>query len=262
MNDLVNITNKDGTLLVSSREVAKDFNKEHNDTKKRIRDLAQDMGEKSHIYFYENSYLDSMNRRQNEYLMTRDGFTLLAMGFNGTKAMSWKLKYIEAFNRMEEIIKTRSIPQGKELMALAVLEAQKTIDAQTSLLAEQKPKVVLADAITESITSISIGDLAKILRQNGVDTGQNKLFEWMRKNRYLIHRKGTDYNMPTQRSMNMRLFEIKEASFVRSDGLTAINKTPKVTGKGQNYFINKFLNEEVSKQNGTKSKTVNALPQN
>lgn len=246
MNDLVNITNKDGTLLVSSREVAKDFNKEHNDTKKRIRELAEDMGEKSHIYFYENSYLDIMNRRQNEYLMTRDGFTLLAMGFNGTKAMSWKLRYIEAFNQFEAEIKKNNIPKGKELMAMAVLEAQKTIEAQTSLLEEQKPKVLLADAITESITSISIGDLAKILRQNGVDTGQNKLFEWMRKNKYLIHRKGTDYNMPTQRSMNMKLFEIKEASFVRSDGLIAINKTPKVTGKGQNYFLNKILNEEVS----------------
>lgn len=113
------------------------------------------------------------------------------------------------------------------------------------LLEEEKkanaPKVIFADAVSASNTSILVGELAKLLKQNGVDTGQNKLFAWLRDNGYLIKRKGTDYNMPTQRSMEQGLFEIKETSITHADGHISINKTPKVTGKGQQYFINKFI---------------------
>jgi anti-repressor protein len=104
-----------------------------------------------------------------------------------------------------------------------------------------KPKVVFADAVSASKTSILIGDLAKILKQNGYDTGANRLFEELREKGYLIKRKGTDYNMPTQRSMELGLFEIKETAVTHSDGHVTVSKTPKVTGKGQQYFINKFL---------------------
>lgn len=103
------------------------------------------------------------------------------------------------------------------------------------------PKVIFADAVSTSKTSILIGELAKILKQNGIETGQRRLFEWLRSNKYLISRKGTDYNMPTQKSMELGLFEIKETSVAHADGHTSISKTPKVTGKGQQYFINKFL---------------------
>ena len=103
------------------------------------------------------------------------------------------------------------------------------------------PKIVFADAVSTSKTSILIGELAKILKQNGIETGQRRLFEWLRVNKYLISRKGTDYNMPTQKSMELGLFEIKETSIAHADGHTSISKTPKVTGKGQQYFINKFL---------------------
>ncbi|OMG45256.1 phage repressor protein/antirepressor Ant [Paenibacillus macerans] len=103
-----------------------------------------------------------------------------------------------------------------------------------------RPKVLFADAVTASTTSILVGELAKILKQNGVEIGQNRLFAWLRENGYLISRRGTDYNMPTQRSMELGLFEIKETSISHSDGHVTINKTPKVTGKGQVYFINKF----------------------
>lgn len=112
------------------------------------------------------------------------------------------------------------------------------------LLEEEKktnaPKVIFADAVSTSHTSILVGELAKLLKQNGVDTGQNKLFQWLRDNGYLIRRKGTDYNMPTQRAMELELFEIKETSITHSDGHISVSKTPKVTGKGQIYFINKF----------------------
>ncbi len=104
-----------------------------------------------------------------------------------------------------------------------------------------KPKTIFADAVSVSKTSILVGELAKLLKQNGVEIGQNRLFAWLREKGYLISRKGTDYNMPTQRSMDMKLFEIKENSITHSDGHTSITKTPKVTGKGQVYFVNKFL---------------------
>lgn len=104
-----------------------------------------------------------------------------------------------------------------------------------------KPKVLFADAVSVSSTTILIGDLAKLLKQNGIETGQKRLFEWLRKNGYLIKRKGADYNSPTQYAMELGLFEVKETVITHSDGHTTVNKTTKVTGKGQQYFINKFL---------------------
>lgn len=106
---------------------------------------------------------------------------------------------------------------------------------------DDKPKTIFADAVSSSRTSILVGELAKLIKQNGYDIGQNRLFSWMRDNGYLISRIGTDYNMPTQRSMEMGLFEIKESTSVNPDGSIRTNKTPKVTGKGQQYFVNKFL---------------------
>lgn len=106
-----------------------------------------------------------------------------------------------------------------------------------------KPKVIFADAVSVSKTTILVGDLAKLLKQNGINIGANRLFEKLREEGYLIKRKGADYNSPTQKAMEMGLMEIKEGSHVHSDGHVSITKTPKVTGKGQQYFINKFLND-------------------
>ena len=132
-------------------------------------------------------------------------------------------------------------PQGKELLALAVLEAQKTIEEQNKAIEKMKPKVIFANAVETSHTSILIGDLAKLLKQNGVETGQKRLFDWMREKGYLIKRKGSDWNMPTQKAMNMKLFEVKESTVNTPDGSVRINRTTKVTGRGQTYFVNKFL---------------------
>ena len=107
-----------------------------------------------------------------------------------------------------------------------------------------KPKEIFADAVASSHTTILIGDLAKILKQNGVEIGQKRLFAWLRDNGYLIKRNGTDYNMPTQKAMERGLFEIKESTVNNPDGSVRINRTTKVTGKGQQYFINKFLGGE------------------
>lgn len=106
---------------------------------------------------------------------------------------------------------------------------------------KDKPLVTFANSVSVAKASILVGELAKLLKQNGVDMGQNRLFTWMRENGYLISRKGADYNMPTQRSMEMELFEIKLTTISHGDGHTSLNKTPKVTGKGQIYFINLFL---------------------
>ena len=115
------------------------------------------------------------------------------------------------------------------------------------LIESQKPKVIFAEAVSASKTSILVGELAKILRGNGIPTGQHRFFQWLRENGYLIKRKGTAYNMPTQRSMELGLFEIKEGSYVNGDGVNVITKTPKITGKGQNYFINLFLARKKAK---------------
>lgn len=122
-------------------------------------------------------------------------------------------------------------------------ERQKRIQLESEAKAN-RPKVLFADAVATAHNSILIGELAKLIKQNGVDMGQNRLFDWMRKNGYLIARKGTDYNMPTQRSMELDLMEIKETTIAKPDGSIRVNKTPKVTGKGQQYFIEKFLKRE------------------
>lgn len=130
---------------------------------------------------------------------------------------------------------------GQELMAKALIEAQNVLAAKDKQIEEMKPKVVFADAVATSHTSILVGELAKILKQNGIDMGQKRLFAWLREKGYLIKRQGTDYNMPTQKAMDLGLFEIKEGSYVNGSGVNITTKTPKVTGKGQQYFINKFL---------------------
>lgn len=129
----------------------------------------------------------------------------------------------------------------EKVMARALQIADRKIKALEEENAVNRPKVLFADSVAASKTSILVGELAKLLKQNGVDTGQNRLFDWMRSNGYLIRREGTDYNMPTQRSMEMGLFEIKETSVTHADGHVTVNKTPKVTGKGQQFFINVFL---------------------
>ena len=146
----------------------------------------------------------------------------------------------------------------EDTLAKAIENPDFTIGLLTNLKAERekrklleakveadKPKVIFAEAVNASQTSILVGDLAKLLKQNGVNTGQKRLFEWLRTNGYLISRKGNDYNSPTQKSMELGLFEIKERTINNPDGSIRITKTPKVTGKGQVYFINKFLKDKA-----------------
>ncbi len=134
---------------------------------------------------------------------------------------------------------------GDPDMAIRLLQEVKQERQRSKALAAQveadRPKVLFADSVAASKTSILVGELAKLLKQNGIDMGQNRLFAWMRENGFLIRRKGTDYNMPAQRAMELGLFEIKETSITHGDGHVTVNKTPKVTGKGQQYFVSVFL---------------------
>ena len=135
----------------------------------------------------------------------------------------------------------QEIMSDAELMAKALLVANRQIEERNREIERMKPKEIFADAVAASKTSILVGDLAKLIKQNGIDTGQKRLFQWLRDNGYLIRRKGADWNMPTQRAMEMDLFEVKETVITHADGHTSISKTVKVTGKGQQYFINKFM---------------------
>ncbi|WP_105096894.1 phage antirepressor KilAC domain-containing protein [Streptococcus suis] len=135
----------------------------------------------------------------------------------------------------------------EKIMARALLLADKKVHQLEAQIEADKPKVLFANAVEASATSILIGDFAKILRQNGYNIGQNRLFEWLRNNGFLIRKRGESYNMPTQRSMDMSLFEVKERTHNEPNGSIRISKTTKMTGKGQTYFINKFLNEDMQK---------------
>ncbi|WP_107572420.1 phage antirepressor KilAC domain-containing protein [Clostridioides difficile] len=134
-----------------------------------------------------------------------------------------------------------------EIMARALQVAQKTIEKKSREIEEkdkviqlQQPKILFADAVASSDDSILVGELAKLLKQNGIDTGEKRLFAWLRDNGYLIKRKGEDYNTPTQKSVDLKIMETKKRAIYNPDGSTKITKTPKVTGKGQIYFINKL----------------------
>lgn len=151
----------------------------------------------------------------------------------GKRARQYFIQVEKAWNSPEMIMKR------------ALKMANNTINQLETQIEKDKPKVLFADAVATTKTSILVGELAKIIKQNGVNIGQRRLFEWLRQNGFLIKRQGVDYNMPTQYSMERELFEIKETSITHSDGHTSISKTPKVTGKGQQYFINKFLAEEL-----------------
>lgn len=136
----------------------------------------------------------------------------------------------------------------EKVMARALQIAGDKLKRLESKVEADAPKVLFADAVSASKTSILVGELAKLLKQNGVDIGQHRLFRWMRENGYLIRRNGTDFNMPTQKSMDLGLFTVKETAITHSDGTVTVSKTTKVTGKGQQYFIQKFLGEEGARK--------------
>lgn len=232
---------------IDSREVAEMVGKEHNKLMRDIRTYCEQLAQ-SKIghgdFFTESTYMDANNQSRPCYLVTKKGCELIAHKMTGVKGTEFTAKYVERFHEMQDAIKNH-IPQGKELLALAVLEAQKTIEDQNKEIARMKPKEIFADAVSASEQSILISDLAKLICQNGYSIGQKRLFQWMRDNGYLI-KSGTSYNMPMQRYVEQGLFEVKERAVANPDGSTRLTRTTKVTGKGQLYFVNKFLGNQTS----------------
>lgn len=245
MNDII-LSMQNGEPVVSSRQIAESFEKRHDHVMRDIEDIMRGLPKNGDTpMFYKTEYVHEQNGQSYPmYLMNRDGFTLLAMGFNGKAALEWKLKYIAAFNEMEKKLAEKPQLTRSQLLATALIAAHEELEEKDKQIETMKPKVLFADAVSASKKSILVGELAKLLSQNGINIGQNRLFDWMRKNSYLIKDpKRSDYNLPTQRSMEMGLFEIKETTIQHSDHVS-INRTPKVTGKGQVYFVNLFLKSE------------------
>lgn len=188
------------------------------------------------------SIKDSLGRDQYPVFINESGLYSLVL--------SSKLPTAKKFKRWvtSEVLPTirktggYHVPQSpEEQMAQGLLAAQKLLAEKDKRIEEMRPKEIFADAVSVSKTDILIGDLAKLIKQNGRDIGQKHLFSWLREKGYLIKRKGLDWNMPTQRAMEMKLFRVKETVVTHADGHTTVSKTTKVTGKGQVYFVNKFL---------------------
>lgn len=234
-----------GTPVTDSVKVARVFEKQHKNVLKAIRNLmAQNLAAQK--WFFETTYTDTRGLAQPMFLINRDGFSLLAMGLTGAKAMQFKVGFIEQFNAMEKIVQevkqqaTPTIPQTfAQALRLAASQAEQ-IERQQKQIEAESPRVLFSQAVETAKQSVLIGELAKIICQNGVPTGEKRLFAWLRDNGYLC-KVGERYNLPTQKAMEMGLFEIKKTTIQKPNGDTLILNTTKVTGKGQIYFVNKFL---------------------
>lgn len=191
---------------------------------------------------------DNLGREQDTIFINESGVYALVFSSKLPKAKEFKKwvtsEVLPSIRKNGGYIAGQENMTDDELLAKALLVAQNKIAEKNKEIERMKPKEVFADAVSASQTSILIGDLAKLLRQNGVEIGQKRLFEWLRNKSYLVKRKGSDWNMPTQRSMEMGLFEIKESTYINGNGCNVTTRTPKVTGKAQVYFINKFLGDK------------------
>ena len=238
MNELINVTlNDNQEPIVSGRQ------------------LHEALGVKTR---YDNWF-----SRMTEYGFTenQDYLVTSIFGHNSNGGRQNKVDHVIKLDMAKEIAMIQRTERGKQvrqyfiqvekdfnspekIMARALLMADQKVHKLEAQIEADRPKVLFADAVSASKSSCLIGELAKILKQNGIDIGQNKLFQWLRSNGYLISRRGESWNQPTQKSMQLGLFELKKTNINHADGHTTVNTTTKVTGKGQQYFINKFLNQE------------------
>ena len=241
MNELIKIEVRNGQQLARGRELHKflEVGTRYNDWINRIIEKYNFIENKDFVTITQKRVTAQGNETEfDDHLMTIAMAKEIAMVANtekGKEARIYFIKCEEAWNSPEMIL-----ARANQIQSHMIEDYTKKIELLENKVKEDKPKVLFADAVATSQSSILVGDLAKIIKQNGVDIGQKRLFTWLRDNGFLIKRLGTDYNMPTQKSMELELFEIKETAVTHADGHTTINKTPKVTGKGQIYFINKF----------------------
>lgn len=238
MNELINVTLNDShEPVVSGRQ------------------LHEALGVKTR---YDNWF-----NRMTEYGFTenQDYLVTSIFGHNSNGGRQNKVDHIIKLDMAKEIAMIQRTDKGKQvrayfiqiekdynspekIMARALLMADKKVHKLEAQIEADRPKVLFADAVSASHSSILVGELAKLLKQNGVEIGATRLFTWLRNHGYLIKRNGRDWNMPIQKSVELGLIRVKETSITHSDGHITVNKTPLITGKGQQYFINKFLNQE------------------
>ena len=237
MEELIKVKTQGDTQVVSARELYKGL-----EIKKRFsawvsdnfKDFIEDIDFKGVLIStpFNPKYPDGKQQELQDYAITIGMAKELCMMSHTELGKEYRKYFLELERKWND-------PQEVVKRGYAILQnenARLKIENQA-----MKPKALFADSVAASHTTILIGELAKILRGNGINIGANRLFQWMRDQGYLISRKGTDYNMPTQRSMNLGLFKIKESTITHSNGSVSISKTTKVTGKGQQYFINKFM---------------------
>ena len=263
-NEVFVAKSENNSIYTTSLDIAEKFCKDH---KNILRDINALITQNPSVttMFHQTTYTNSRNREYPMYKMNRDGFSLLVMGFTGNDATEWKLKYINAFNRMEQIIRNElnnlkkqmtQMPQRgtKEFLSLALLDAQQIIEEQEKKLIDAQPAIVFHQAVAVTEDTILVREFAKLLTQAlrkkgyNVSIGEKKMFEWLRENDYLIKQKSNSFNMPTQKSVDMNLFMIKETT-IQGDHGPRLNKTSKMTGKGQQYFMDKIL--EIYKNGGS-----------
>lgn len=243
MNNLIKIEERNGEQLVSGRDLHKFL-----EIKTRFNDWFLRMCEYG---FVENKDYIAITQKRvtaqgnettyTDYLMKismAKEISMLQRNAKGKEAREYFIKCEEAWNS-EDMIMARAM----EIQNKKILNYREEVKKLEAKLEEQKPQVMFAEAVTASKDSILIRELAKILKQNGYDTGEKRMFAWLREQGYLIKKEGADYNLPTQRAMDLGLFEIKKTAINHSNGEIEIKKTPKITGKGQIYFINKLINK-------------------
>ncbi|HES0061076.1 TPA: phage antirepressor KilAC domain-containing protein [Streptococcus pyogenes] len=250
MNHLINVTlNENQEPVVSARDLHKELK-----VKTRFSEWV-----KQNFKILEEGYdftsvvgttvvNNGAVREIQDYVLSLDAAKNLAMVSKTDKGKEVRKYFIQVekdFNSPEKIMARALLMADKKVHKLeSQIEADKKVHKLESQIEADRPKVLFADAVSASHTSILVGELAKLLKQNGVNIGATRLFTWLRKHGYLIKRNGRDWNMPTQKSVELGLIRVKETSITHSDGHITVSKTPLVTGKGQQYFINKFLNQE------------------
>lgn len=235
MNELINVTlNENQEPVVSARQLHKSL---------EVKTRFSQWVEQNFKMFKESEDFSSVvtTTQQNQYggVKKLQDYAVTIRMAEHLAMMSKTSKGYEVREYFIQVEKDFNSPE--KIMARALKIADRKIIKLEATIEEQKPKVIFANAVSASHTSILVGEFAKIMRQNGADMGQNRMFAWLRENGYLISRKGSDRNMPTQKSMELGLFEIKETTINHSDGHISISKTPKITGKGQLYFTEKIL---------------------
>ena len=217
----------------------------YTNSRKALKDHVDDEDKKDGV-----TIRDSIGRKQSAVVINWSGLYSLILSSKMPNAKKFKhwvtsevLPSIRKHGAYMTDEKAFDVVHNKDGLASLLQQAADQLREKDVQIEKMKPKALFADSVATSKSTILIGELAKILRGNGVDIGATRLFKWMRANGYLISRKGSDWNMPTQKSMNLGLFKIKETTINHSNGTTSISKTPKVIGKGQQYFVNKFLKE-------------------